>query len=90
MDTPKGTCLIVDSNLDVTVHCIDAFAYVQVGNNATIFGNADVNGVTQSFQMDVHDGGDGGAQEIDTFSFLAQSYAVAGVVFDGNIDVHAP
>jgi hypothetical protein len=90
LDSPKGTCLIVDRNLDVTVHCFDAFAYVQVGPSATIWGTADVNSVLTLFRMDVTDGADTFTQEEpDTFAFVTESgYAVAGVVSDGNIDVH--
>jgi hypothetical protein len=90
LEPPKGTCLIVDSNLDVRAHCLDPFAYVQMGPSASIWGNADVNGVLTVFRMDVTDGADTFTQdEPDTFAFVtASGYAVTGVVFDGNIDVH--
>ena len=57
-----------------------------VGRHATIFGQAEVNGIATNYQIDVHDVTD--EEEGDTFVIHTDNgYTAGGVVTNGNIRV---
>ena len=84
----EGRCSVVDEALDVHVKCLDVTEYVQSGNNATIFGRAEVNGVRTTYRINVVDGGEPGVGT-DAFAIQTDSgYAVGGSLTGGDIQVH--
>jgi Neocarzinostatin family len=86
----KGECTVVDTaGADTKVKCLDATVMVQVGNTATFFGNATVNGVATVYRIDVTDNGEPGSA-LDTFNIVtASGYSTGGVIARGNIQVHS-
>jgi hypothetical protein len=84
---PKGTCRLVDPNVDIQVKCLDVWVLTLTGSNATFYGSAEVNGAAATYQIDVSDGGEGKGS-IDTFALVTSNgYAVAGTVLRGNVQV---
>lgn len=87
----NGSCSVVDQATarNVQIKCLDVSRLVQTGTHATFFGNATVNGVTTTYRIDVDDIGEPGRGQ-DTFSIETSSgYSVAGVISQGNIQVHS-
>ena len=86
--TPKGECNVVDPSTDTQVKCTDATSIVVSGTHATIFGNAQVNGVATTYRIDVDDLVESGRNR-DTFRIrTASGYDVGGLLTNGNIQIH--
>ena len=86
-----GNCSVVDQTpaRNLQIKCVDVSRLVQTGTHATVFGNATVNGVATTYRIDVDDIGEPGRGK-DTFSIETSSgYAAAGVISQGNIQVHS-
>ncbi len=84
----SGSCSLVDPSADTKIHCSDATIVTVDGNNATIFGNATVNGEATIYRIDVQDIAKPGAGD-DTFSIVTQSgYSANGTLTAGNIKLH--
>jgi hypothetical protein len=84
----KGECSLVDPSANTMVKCTDATSVVISGNQATIFGNATVNGVATTYRIDVTDNAEPGSGT-DTFMIqTASGYVAGGVLVAGNIQVH--
>jgi hypothetical protein len=84
--TLRGGCTIVDKTSDTKIKCLDVLAYVQHGNEATIFGRAEQNGVPTLYRIRVSDGGSSGVA--DTISVTtAAGYFAFGQLTAGNIQV---
>jgi hypothetical protein len=85
---PKGTCTVVDPSGDTQVKCLDVTVLVQSATHAAFFGNAEVNGTPTVYRIDVDDFGEPGRGH-DTFALqTATGYNVAGVLQNGNIQIH--
>lgn len=83
----KGKCLIKDVNTGTTFRCVDIIAYVQSGPHTFFYGHGTANGVTQTYRMDVNDGGESRGA-VDTFALVTDlGYALAGTVVKGNLQV---
>lgn len=88
----KGNCNIRDQASDTKIRCVDVLVYVQTGNHAVIFGNAEMTDAagqtTQTlYRIEVIDNGEPGNS--DFFSILtASGYTASGILTQGNIQVH--
>jgi hypothetical protein len=83
----EGSCNVVDQAAGVMVRCTDVTALVISGNAATVFGNANVNGVATTYRIDAVDNADPG-RGADTFSIhTATGYSRSGVLTGGNVQV---
>jgi hypothetical protein len=51
----KGECTLVDPSANVKVKCLDVTTLTESGNQATLFGDATVNGVATTYRIDVAD-----------------------------------
>lgn len=86
----KGNCTVVDKApaRNVKIKCLTVDSLVQSGNSATFFGQADVNGVTTTYRIDVTDNGEPGRNR-DTFTIqTGTGYSAGGLLDNGNIQVH--
>ena len=87
---PGGNCTINDKSGGTSVKCKDVLAYVQGGNEATVYGTAEVGGVPTYYKIVLTDNATSGAGA-DTFSIITQSgYTLAGALTQGNIEVRQP
>lgn len=85
----RGECVVRDHTAAKDkVDCVNVLAYVQVANQATIYGNATVNGEDHGlFRLHVTDNGESG--DSDTLEFETEyGYVRIGAVTNGNIQVH--
>ena len=86
----KGNCTVVDKApvRNVKIKCLTVDTLVQTGNSATLFGQAEINGVATTYRNDVTDNGEPGAGR-DTFAIqTASGYSAGGVLDNGNVQVH--
>lgn len=86
----NGNCTVVDKApiRNVKIKCLTVDSLVQSGNTATFFGQAEINGVTTNYRIDVTDNGEPGAGS-DTFTIQTGSgYAAGGTLDNGNVQVH--
>jgi hypothetical protein len=86
----KGECLVQDhAPANNTVNCLDVLLYFQTGNEATIYGNATVNGDDAGiYRLHVVDNGESGIGQ-DFFEFETESgYVRSGFLTEGDIQVH--
>ena len=83
----KGDCKVADRLANVLVRCLDVTSLVVVGTHATFRGNATVNGVATTYTIDVDDLDESGAGR-DTFKLVTAQYAVAGMLTQGNVQIH--
>jgi hypothetical protein len=51
----KGECTLVDPSANVKVKCLDVTTLTESGSQATLFGDATVNGVATTYRIDVAD-----------------------------------
>lgn len=83
----KGACSIVDHAAE-HVRCTTVDTYLEIGNTATITGEAMIENEPTRYRMEVVDNAEPGAGS-DTFSFQTDTgYTVAGVLTEGNVQVH--
>lgn len=83
-----GRCTVVDRLAGTMVKCLDVTTFAQIGTHVTFSGNATVNGVQTRYTIDVDDLAEPG-HDADTFKIVtAGGYAAAGVLSQGNIQVH--
>ena len=89
-DEIDGRCFLRDHGRDGDqVNCVNVIAYVQTGNEATIYGNATVNGEDeQLFRLHVVDNAESGDPDVLEFE-TEGGYVRSGVVTRGDIKVHA-
>jgi uncharacterized repeat protein (TIGR01451 family) len=84
----KGNCNVVDRAANVHIKCLDVTKLVVVGTHATIIGNATVNGVPTTYQIDIDDITESGRGS-DTFRIqTASGYVAGGLLARGNVQVH--
>jgi hypothetical protein len=83
----KGSCLVVDPSTGTVVVCLDVTSLVQVGNGATLFGNALVDGVRTTYRIDVVDNGEPGRNDVFSIQ-TGTGYTAGGVLTRGNVQVH--
>jgi hypothetical protein len=86
----KGNCTVVDKApaRNVKIKCLTVDTLVQFGNSATIFGQAEMDGVTVDYRIDVTDNGEPGGGG-DTFAIQTSSgYSAGGTLDNGNVQVH--
>lgn len=83
----KGNCNVIDHGTKTHIKCLTVESLVVAGTHATFFGEANVDGVTTSYRIDVDDLGEPGTA--DTFKIQTDSgYAAAGTLAGGNIQIH--
>jgi hypothetical protein len=86
--TNRGQCTIVDKAAGITITCLDVLAYVQGGQNVTIYGHAEQNGVPTLYRISVTDYGQGGDSPADVITVVtADGYSTTGSVTSGDIKV---
>jgi hypothetical protein len=86
--TTKGNCNVIDHYKRIHIKCDDVQSLVVVGTHATFFGQADQDGVTTNYRIDVDDLADPGAG-MDTFKIQTdQGYIAGGFLTVGNITIH--
>jgi hypothetical protein len=83
----QGRCVVIDPASDVQVRCLDVTTYHQIGSTATWTGTATVEGDLEEYRIVVQDNGEPN-QGIDTFSIKTDSFAAAGNVTRGNVQLH--
>jgi hypothetical protein len=84
----KGECTLVDHETRQQIKCTSVTSLVQSSNEATIFGDATVDGVATTYRIHVVDNGEPG-RGFDTFSITtASGYSASGTLTGGNIQVH--
>jgi YVTN family beta-propeller protein len=82
-----GSCNVIDHAADIKLKCENVTSFTITGNQATIFGNATVNGVATTYRIDVVDNADPG-KGADTFSIqTASGYSRSGTLTGGNVQV---
>jgi hypothetical protein len=81
----KGSCFVVDPTAGVEITCLDVLAYRQFGNETTLYGTAEQNGVRTVYRISVIDNG---AQDLVSVQ-TALGYSAGGPVIEGNIRVRA-
>ena len=83
----KGACSIVE-HAGVHVRCTTVDTYLEIGNTATITGEAMIDNEPTRYRMEVVDNAEPGVGS-DTFSFQTDTgYTVGGVLTEGNVQVH--
>ena len=83
----KGNCHVIDVSSKLHIKCASIDTLVLGATHATFTGQATVDGVETTFQIDVDDFGDPGAGQ-DTFKIQTGSgYTAEGVLTAGNIQV---
>jgi hypothetical protein len=83
----KRHCNVIDHVANVKLRCLDVTSVVQVGQRATLFGNALINGVATEYRIDVVDFAEPGNYR-DTFVIQTRDgYSAGGVVTNGNVQV---
>lgn len=86
-----GHCNVVDHAAGKHIKCSDVTSFDRVGKHATFLGNATVNGMPTTYQIDVDDVAEPGRNG-DMFSitvFMVPGYTGAsGPLTQGNIQVH--
>jgi Bacterial Ig-like domain (group 1) len=86
--TTKGNCNVIDHDKRIHIKCENVQALVVAGTHATFFGQADQDGVTTNYRIDVDDLADPGAG-MDTFKIQTdQGYVAGGFLTAGNIKIH--
>jgi hypothetical protein len=86
--TTKGNCNVIDHDKRIHIKCDNVQALVVAGTHATFFGQADQDGVTTNYRIDVDDLADPGAGR-DTFKIQTdQGYVAGGPLTAGNIQIH--
>jgi len=86
--TTKGNCNVIDHDKRIHIKCDNVQALVVVGTHATFFGQADQDGVTTNYRIDVDDLASPGAG-MDTFKIQTdQGYIAGGFLTAGNIQIH--
>jgi hypothetical protein len=86
----KGECNVLDhAPATDKVDCLNVLAYVQTANEATVYGNATLNGEDHGmFRLHVVDNSESGIGT-DMFEFeTEQGYVRTGLLTEGNIQVH--
>lgn len=84
----KGTCTLIDRASSTMLKCLDVTAYFQSGTHAVFRGDAAVNGNATTYRITVDDNGEPGAG-VDAFSITtASGYGAAGILGQGNLQVH--
>lgn len=82
----RGHCNVVG---DAThIRCLDVTQYSQTASAASFSGNAEINGQSTTYRIDVQDNGEAGIG-FDAFTITtASGYSATGVLTQGNIQVH--
>jgi len=84
----KGNCNVIDHDKRIHIKCDNVQALVVAGTHATFFGQADQDGVTTNYRIDVDDLANPGAG-MDTFKIQTdQGYVAGGFLTAGNITIH--
>jgi hypothetical protein len=84
----RGGCTVIDRASGDKVKCLDVTSFNATGTHVTFWGHATVNGVTGTYRIDVHDIGEPGAG-VDTFAIqVSTGFSAAGVLSQGNIQIH--
>jgi Tol biopolymer transport system component len=83
----RGDCKVADRSANIQVRCVDVTSLVIVGTHATFRGNATVNGVATTYVIDIDDLDESGAGR-DTFKLVTAQYSVAGMLTQGNVQIH--
>jgi hypothetical protein len=82
----KGHC-VVQAATGAVFRCLDVAVYVQTGNQATFYGNGELDGVPCTYRITVAD--NEAASLPDAFSISTMcGYADGGPVVEGNVVVH--
>jgi hypothetical protein len=86
----SGGCSVNDRGIETSatrVKCLDVTSFAEVGNTATLRGDAEVNGVATAYTMVVQDNGEPNT-DTDTFAIQTDSgYSAGGQVIGGNVQV---
>jgi hypothetical protein len=86
--TTKGNCNVIDHDKRIHIKCDNVQALVVAGTHATFFGQADQDGVTTNYRIDVDDLANPGAG-MDTFKIQTdKGYIAGGFLTAGNITIH--
>jgi hypothetical protein len=86
--TTKGNGNVIDHDKRIHIKWDNVQALVVAGTHATFFGQADQDGVTTNYRIDVDDLADPGAGR-DTFKIqTGQGYIAGGVLTAGDIQIH--
>jgi hypothetical protein len=86
--TTKGNCNVIDHDKRIHIKCDNVQALVVAGTHATFFGQADQDGVTTNYRIDVDDLAEPGAG-MDTFKIQTdKGYIAGGFLTAGNITIH--
>jgi hypothetical protein len=87
-DGPRGECTVVDPALSVHIKCTNMRDIVRSGAQATLFGDASIDGTPTTYRIDIADNNDPGT-DADTFRIhLATGYLAGGTLTHGNIQTH--
>ena len=85
-DPPEGGCSVIDRVQAVHIHCLNVTSLVLAPTQATFFGEADQDGISTNYRIDVDDLSDTGS--MDTFTIHTdRGYVASGVLTGGNIIV---
>lgn len=83
-----GRGVVVDHRNGTRIKIVDVTHVLIMGTHATIRGNAEVDGVSTPYTMDVDDLGEPGTGR-DTFKIMTENgYVAAGILTGGNIQIH--
>lgn len=84
----KGEGTLVDPSTATKIKLTDVTSLTRTGEQVTVFGHADVNGIATTYRLDVVDMAEPGARS-DTFRLrTAGGYLAGGTLTRGNIQVH--
>jgi hypothetical protein len=84
----KGECTLVDPSTLTRIKCTGVTSLAQSGTEASIYGDATVNGAATTFHMVVDDNADPGAGH-DTFRLhTASGYTAEGTLTNGDVALH--
>ena len=83
----NGNCSVVDRRAKVQVKCLDVTSLTRSGSFVRFSGNATINGIETTYQIDVEDAGEPGTG-VDSFRIVTMSeYSAGGVLKGGNVQV---
>jgi hypothetical protein len=85
-EPPVGGCSVIDRTQEVHVRCLNITSLALTPGHATFFGEADQDGITTNYRIDVDDLSTDGSMDAFTIQ-TDHKYAASGVLTGGNIIV---
>jgi hypothetical protein len=84
----RGTCSVLDHPTGRHLRCETVDTYTQIGNTATLTGQATIDGTPTSYRIHVVDSSEPSTESDFFFVETASGYQAGGALTQGNVQVH--